>query len=66
MKHAFCPQYSTLTFEAVLARAMKDPRVVSALPPEKDALRLNKGYLVNLVFSIQGESFSAWMNGLIE
>ena len=50
----------------MLSRGIKDPRVVNALPPEKDAARLGKGYLVNLVYSIQGESFSEWMNGLIE
>ena len=49
-----------------MSRGLKDERVANALPPEKDAVRLGKQYLVNLVYSIQGESFSTWINAIIE
>ena len=60
------PQYEQLTTKLILAEASRIPEVLNYLPCEKETKKMNKQYLVNLVYGIVGEKFRLWIQGTVE
>ena len=58
----YVPQYEELTLEKILEYALAHASVVNALPPEREIWKLPRAYVCNVIFTILGEPFQAWVN----
>ena len=66
MKHLSVPQYSGLTMDLILKEVYADPVVMSYLPEKKEIEKVGKPILSNLVYTVVGEKFRAWVQAKIE
>ena len=55
------PMYKGLTIDNILAEGKKNPQVSSYLPDDKDIHRLPRQWLANVVYTIVGDEFGAWV-----
>ena len=55
------PMYKGLTIDNILAEGKKSPSVSSYLPDDKDIHRLPRQWLANVIYTIVGDSFGAWV-----
>ena len=59
------PHYQGLTIKDILAYAGDHEVVIQALPIPRECHRLERSYLCNLIYSIVGEPFRAWVDGRV-
>ena len=62
MRQLHVPMYKGLTIDNILAEGRKNPQVSSYLPDDKDIHRLPRQWLANVIYSIVGDSFGAWVS----
>ena len=55
------PMYKGLTIDNILAEGKKRPQVSSYLPDDKDIHRLPRQWLVNVIYTLVGDDFGAWV-----
>ena len=58
----YVPQYEELKLEKVLDYALASSEVKAALPPVREIWKLPRAYVCNVVFTILGDPFQAWVN----
>ena len=62
IKHINIPQFEGLTIETILDFAKNYPKAMKALPKdEKEREKLPRQYLANVVYTIVGQPFYAWV-----
>ena len=59
------PQFEGLTIKDIFEFAQNSPGVERALPPGKEIGKLSRCYLANVVYTIMGQPFQAWVNGQV-
>ena len=58
IKHITIPQFEGLTVEKFLIYAAAKPEVMMALPIlERERLKLPRGYIANVIYTLVGEDF---------
>ena len=61
------PFYEGLTLETMLQFAAEYPQVGQALPiAPKEVLKLPRAYIVNVIYTLVGQPFAAWVSAGIE
>ena len=55
------PMYKGLTIDNILAEGKKNPQVSSYLPDDKDIHRLPRQWLANVIYTLVGNDFGAWV-----
>ena len=65
LRHIAVPFYEGLTVQAMLHESLKYPQVADYLPEEKDLAKVPRQWLANVIFSVAGEPFSAWVDEVI-
>ena len=53
--------YKGLTIDNILAEGKKNPQVSSYLPDDKDIHRLPRQWLANVIYTLVGDDFGAWV-----
>ena len=67
LRNIHMPQYEGLNFEKLFEHAKKFPAVMKALPlKEKEAEKLPRGYLGNVMATILGDEFEEWVKSRVE
>jgi len=65
-KHITVPQFEGLKIETMLDFAKDYPQVALALPEcEREIYKLPRQYIANVIFTLVGEPFETWVNGLV-
>ena len=61
------PQFEGLKMETMLEYAEERPQVMQALPAVKrEREKLPRQYLANVIYTIVGEPFKRWVQGLVD
>jgi hypothetical protein len=55
------PQFEGLSIREIFAFAANSVLVQNVLPPSKEIPKLSRGYLSNVIYTIMGEPFQAWV-----
>jgi len=58
--------YESITTATILKEAAKYPAVMHYLPDSKDVPRLPRQWLLNVIYTVVGQEFAAWINLQIE
>ena len=66
IKVLFVPQYGSLSIERILAKAREDPQLNFYLPEDRDMHKVPQQWLINVAYTIIGESFATWIKESIE
>lgn len=67
VQHISVPQYEQLTIQDMLTYAKAHPAVLRALPEvEKEILKLPRAYIANVIHTIVGETFRAWVKARVD
>ena len=66
-KHFFVPQFEDLDKDDMLRFAEQYSEAMRALPSvEHERRKLHRSYIANVIYTIVGEPFKAWADGIIE
>ena len=67
MKHITIPHFEGLKIEAMLDFAEGFNEVMQALPYTlRERVKLPRGYLANIIYTIVGDDFKVWVNRLVD
>ena len=66
VKVMFCPQYESLSIERILERAREWKAIWNYLPDDRDLHRLPRQWVINVIYTVVGDSFQDWVNERIE
>ena len=61
IKVIFCPQYEGLSIKAMLQESAKYPQIAYYLPEAKELDKLPRQWVANVIYTIEGEPFAAWV-----
>ena len=61
-KHLHVPMYKTLTIDTILAFGGKSERLKLFLPDERDISKLPRQWIINVIYSLCGDSFREWVS----
>ena len=64
-KNLHVPAYEGLTVEAILDIGQQHAEVRRHLPDERDIRRLPRQWIINVVYSLIGDSFRNWVSTLV-
>ena len=60
-KHIYCPQYENISVKNMMQEASSDPNLMLYLPDEQEIHLLPRQYLANVIYTVVGERFAAWV-----
>ena len=60
------PQYEGLSIETILEKGEENPQVAKYLPDERDLPRLPRSFIVNVTYTLLGDSFKTWVHKRIK
>ena len=55
------PQFEGLAIREIFDFALHSNDVMTCLPPDKEILKLSRGYLSNVIYTVMGEPFQQWV-----
>ena len=61
IKVIYCPQYENISVKNMMQEASKDPNIMQYLPDEQEIHLLPRQYLANVIYTVVGERFAAWV-----
>ena len=59
------PQYENLSIERIIQTARKDSQISLYLPEDRDMHKVPRQWLINVVYTVIGEPFRAWVTNEI-
>ena len=66
LQHITVPYFEGLKIESFLEFAANYPAVMRALPMlERERLSLPRQYLVNVIYTVVGQPFKDWVEGIV-
>ena len=65
-KYIYCPQYENISVKNMLQEASNDPDLMKYLPDKEEIHLLPRQYLANVIYTVVGERFAAWVKERIE
>ena len=60
-KHLHVPMYKTLTIETILEYGGNSKMLELYLPEERDIVKLPRQWIINVIYSLCGDSFREWV-----
>ena len=66
VNHLNLPQYEGLALKDIMARVRNNEEFQKHMPIEKELLKIPKQWVVNIAYSLFGDSFSDWVFAQIE
>ena len=66
IRHLSVPHYDKLAIKHLLDFASDYPNVMRALPVEREIYKLTRQYIINVIYTLVGESFSQWVDARVE
>ena len=64
--HLNLPQYEGLALKDIMARCRNNEEFQKHMPIEKELLKIPKQWIVNIAYTLFGDSFSNWVFDQIE
>ena len=66
VKYLWCPQYEGLGIKEILGFAQEHELMQLYLPDPRDFRKLPRQWLINMTFTLIGDSFAEWVNERVE
>ena len=61
-KHLHVPMYESLTVATILEFGQHSDKLKSYLPEERDMYKLPRQWIINVIYSLCGDSFREWVS----
>ena len=61
-KHLHVPMYESLTVATILKFGQRSEKLQSYLPEERDMAKLPRQWIINIIYSLCGDSFRQWVS----